>query len=425
MLKPFYLLLVCFIITADAQESLRKYADSLGLNIGVAIRESYITGTGSSATTHNNIVKTEFNTVVCENAMKSQNLAYSKTTYNFSTADNVVDFAIANKMKIRGHTLVWYRQNAQWLISGDREMLLANMKYHIEKVMGHYRGKIYQWDVVNEPFDEAGSGKFRTDNNPWQTVIGEDYIDSAFVYAHAADPGCKLYINEFGTTFPGPKSEALYDKVKEMLDNGIPVHGVGFQCHEGAVEDTVAAGLYAGIKYNFNRFAELGLDLAVTELDIQSSDPKAQADNYRVYLQVALSFPQCRTFVIWGVSDKDSWRSSGTPLIYDGNFKPKPAYDALLAVLKDPTPVVLVDRRARRLTKAGYLVYDRANNTVRVNDPSSNGPAIMEMFDLRGARIAKVTLRANNPLPLSSMKTAPGTALIRVKDEVVRIARDK
>lgn len=414
------LFVVLLLQSVTAQESLRKYADALGLNIGVAIKDSYISGTDAISTTHNAIVKTQFNTVVCENAMKANDIAPTKTSYNFSPADKVVDFAVANKMKIRGHTLVWYFQNASWLTKGPRDTLLANMKYHIQQEVGHYKGKLYQWDVVNEPFAEDGT--FRTINNPWQTIIGDDYIDSAFVYAHAADPDAKLYINEYTTTFPGPKADALYAKVKKMLANGIPVQGVGFQCHEKAVQDLAAAGVAEGFAYSLKRFAALGVELAVTELDLESGDPVSQAANYATYLRVVLAVPQCKTFVLWGVSDKDSWRASGTPLIYDRNFAAKPAYDSLLAVLKKAsTETVPADcHKFDAPLRRGTLHYDRVSNTLSLlTSPWKIDAVLCELFDLRGVKTAVFSLHPEAVVPLASFKHAEGSFIIRSGHETL------
>ncbi|MBN1575295.1 MAG: endo-1,4-beta-xylanase [Chitinispirillaceae bacterium] len=397
-------------------EPLRYYAEKIGLNIGVAIKETYITGNNQ---THNNLVRTEFNTIVCENAMKAQNIAPAQNSYNFSAADQVVNFALQNQMKVRGHTLVWYNQNPSWLSGGSRQSLLSNMKYHIEKVMGHYKGKFYHWDVVNEAFADEGGG-YRS--CPWYTIIGEDYIDSAFVYARRADPGCKLFLNDYNNSYINDKSTAIYNKVKKMLENGIPVHGVGFQCHERTSKMTPE--LFGRIKENFDRFAALGLEIAITEIDIRTesgSNAKVQAEVYATFLRVGMSMPKFTTFMIWGVRDQDSWTGAEqNALIFDNSFRPKPAYDSLLAVLKYPTSLLPVDRRAHYLTQLGDLVFNPANNTVRVNDPLLNRPAVLEMFDLRGARMAKVTLRANYPLPLSSMKTAPGTAVIKAPGTTMR-----
>ncbi len=403
-------LFTLMIFTVDAEETIRTYADRIGLNIGIAIRESYITNSGGSSTIHNEIVKNEFNTLVCENAMKSQNLTRSKGYYDFSTADKVVDFAIANDMKVRGHTLIWYFQNSSWLQQGPRDTLLANMKFHIEKVVDHYKGKVFQWDVVNEPFAAEGTGAYRTQNNPWQTVIGEDYIDSAFVWAHAADPDCKLYLNEFSTTFFCAKSDSLLSKVKRMLANGIPIHGVGFQCHESAFKFEDLPIIYDNMKRNFERFTELGLDIAITELDIESSDRALQGANYRMYLRAAFEIPRFKTLLVWGVSDRDSWRSSGTPLLYDGNFEPKPCHDSLLAFLENPVSVDIAF--PVRFRSEPYVIgigpWTTPSSTYRQHDGR------VELFDLRGARAASIQSShiATAHFPPELLR-ASGTRLVR------------
>lgn len=204
------LFLYCISIPAQDQP-LRYYAEKHGKNIGVAIRESYISQ-GMAA--HNNLVAKEFNTVVCENAMKSSSVTSSKTSYNFSTGDAVVNFAITNKMKIRGHTLFWHGQNAAWISTGTRAQVLDNMNYLAKKMLEHYKGKVFQWDVVNEAYADEGA---TMRNNGYRSIVGADFIDSAFVYAHRADPDCKLFYNDFNIETINVKSDAVYAVTTFMI----------------------------------------------------------------------------------------------------------------------------------------------------------------------------------------------------------------
>jgi endo-1,4-beta-xylanase len=367
-------------IGTSASEPLRDYADKVGFNVGVAIKESYIT---SNNATHNNLVKKEFNTIVCENAMKAQNVAPSKNSYDFTIPDQVVNFALANNMKIRGHTLVWYNQNPDWLASGTRQTLLQNMKYHIEKVMSHYKGKLFQWDVVNEAFADNG-GEYRPEN-PYYQIIGEDYIDSAFVYAHNVDPDCKLFINDYNNSYINDKSTALYNKVKRMVDAGIPVHGVGFQCHERSAKK--APDLYKKIRDNFDRFATLGLEIAITEIDIRLWDSTlaVQGEVYATFMKVALDMPECNTFVVWGVRDQDSWVGADQyALLFDNDFKPKPAYDSLNVLLKNVPPIAIIDHNCNDGLKKPELITKTGTALVQKRPYTS-------MFDLRGVRIGYIT----------------------------------
>lgn len=147
-------------------------------------------------------------------------------------------FAIQAQLQ-QGHTLCWHSQLPSWVTAGlnngvangiyTRESLMGILKNHITTIVSRYKGKVQQWDVVNEPFND-GSGTLRT--SIWQQVIGNDYIDSAFVWAHRADPEAKLYLNEYGSEFTGnTKSNAIYNFLKGIKERGIPITGIGMQCH--------------------------------------------------------------------------------------------------------------------------------------------------------------------------------------------------
>jgi len=330
--------------TVNGQETLRAYADKIGLNIGsCTFYQAYRTDQ-----TYSNTLKREFNTIVAENEMKASSLQPNRGQFNFSRADDMVKWAEENNMKVRGHVLVWHAQNPGFLQNGswNRTTLLQAMKEHIEGVLGHFKPKnktVWEWDVVNEAFHNDGSnGSFRS--SFWKNTIGEDFIDSAFAYAHRADPNVLLFYNDYNTSNVNAKSTAMYNKIKKMLDNGIPIHGVGFQSHQTLEEYTPA--FIASLKENFDRFAKLGLKISVTELDIRIKLPsdqnalKKQADYYREYLETVLANPACRTFMIWGFTDRHSWvpgtfPGTGEALIFNNSYQPKPAHTALLNVLKN------------------------------------------------------------------------------------------
>ena len=216
-MEPMKMISVAFFCCAgvlSAQETLKNYAGKIPLNIGTCVDSNFYQNTQ----TYSNIVKREFNTVACENEMKPASLQPTQGTFSFTLADKIVAFAQQNNMKIRGHTLVWHNQNPNWLAKGSwtRATLLAVMKAHINGVLGHYKGKIIEWDVVNEAFDDSGAGARR--NTFWQNIIGNDYIDSAFTYAYQADPAALLFYNDYSTCTINAKStaEKLGIKVQEI-----------------------------------------------------------------------------------------------------------------------------------------------------------------------------------------------------------------
>ena len=298
--------------------------------------------------------------------MKFQNLSRTERgVYNFQPGDDLVAFAEANNMKVRGHTLVWHSQAAGWFndLTGDaasRDTTFKIMKQHIDTVMGRWRGKIFEWDVVNEVIAQNGgpSPNYRSTSNNASFVSqwfnragGPDYIDSAFVYAHRADSTALLYLNDFGGEFMNDKSDNVYDLVKGLVERDIPIHGVGLQCHfnvSGGSLDTAA------IRQNIRRIAALGLRVSLTEIDIQHGNQgtpsegqlQTQKEKYKALMTVCVTEPSCKSFFTWGVNDNQSWRrpqSSTAPLLFSGTsaITPKPAYFGVVEAL-EAAPVVAV-----------------------------------------------------------------------------------
>ena len=403
--------------TLFAQETLKNYADKIPLNIGTCVDSNFYQNNQAYIT----VLKREFNTVVCQNEMKAASLQPTQGTFTFTTPDKLVAFAQQNNMKIRGHVLVWYSQNPNWLANGNwtRTTLLAAMKAHISGVLGHYKGQIFEWDVVNEAFDDNGAGARRSCF--WQNIIGNDYVDSAFTYAHQADPAALLFYNDYATCTINAKSTAIYNMINTMLANGVPVHGIGFQSHQ-QVSDS-SSSLYGNMKANFDRFAALGLKISITELDVRMVLPSdqsklnAQAEVYRMFMQLALAEPSCRTFMMWGFTDQYSWipaqfPGQGTALIYDANYQPKPAYTALLDVLKTPIAALLpgLSRAARG---NATVTFDALGNAVMVHGGKIGIPLYLEMFDLRGSKTAGMHVQNGCRVPVSSFNVARGTYVLR------------
>jgi endo-1,4-beta-xylanase len=342
---------------AGATTLAAKYGDCFP--IGAAVD-------ASSYKTHGALLKQHFNSVTPENEMKFDSLQHTQGTFTYAAADGIVDFARSNNMRVRGHTLVWHRQNPSWLFSGSADMVLAKLKAHIDAVVGHYKGKLYAWDVVNEAI--MNDGKYRTGNesgdqqsSPWYQALGKSYIAEAFKYAHAADPDAKLFYNDFYNYLPD-KQQGIYDMLKELRDAGVPVHGVGLQCHLNIqpASDMTHQGYYQDVLHleqAIKLYASLGLEVQVTELDLSLYVPgvsytqdqfytaatftdeiKAkQAARYREFFELFRKYGSAISGVtFWGIADDNTWLSefdSGRqdfPLLFDGNHAPKPAYDAVM-----------------------------------------------------------------------------------------------
>ncbi len=316
-------------------ESLRANADRVGFAIGAAVAVGPLKG----ESTYGTVAAGEFNLVVAENAMKFGPLRPSRTTFFWDDADAIVAFAQANRMRVRGHTLVWHNQLSAWLTGGTftRDEMIQILRDHILTVAGRYRGEVMAWDVVNEAL--GNNNTLRTDSI-WYQRIGPEYIDMAFRWAHEADPGALLFYNDYGAELPGARSDAVYALVHGMIQRGVPIHGVGLQMHTSIAWSLSPQSLAA----NIGRFGALGLQVHVTEMDVRIEDSTGdlqgrlaqQASRYRDVLEVCLaSHGVCRALLTWGFTDKYSWLPgfTGHPneagLILDKTYNPKPAYLAL------------------------------------------------------------------------------------------------
>ncbi|WP_433170946.1 endo-1,4-beta-xylanase [Actinoallomurus sp. CA-150999] len=301
---------------ANAASTLKSAAASKGKTFGAAVA-NYHLGESQYAST----LDTEFSGVTPENEMKWDTTEPSRGSFNFGAADSIVAHAQSHGMKIRGHTLVWHNQLPGWVsgISSGSDLNNA-MTNHIAQVAGHYRGKIWYWDVVNEAFNEDGSRR----QSVFQQRIGNAYIENAFRAAHSADPNAKLCYNDYNTDGQNAKSNAIYAMVQDFKNRGVPIDCVGFQSHLGSNQ---VPGDYQA---NLQRFANLGVDVNITELDIAGSGQQ-QADDYAKVVRACVAVSRCTSITTWGVTDKYSWRSGSTPLLFDGNYAKKQAYYSVIS----------------------------------------------------------------------------------------------
>jgi endo-1,4-beta-xylanase len=304
--------------TADAATTLASAAAAKGRYFGTAVAANHL-GEAAYASTLN----TEFNSVTAENEMKWDAVEPTRNSFNFSAADQIVNHAVSRNMTVRGHTLVWHSQLPSWVGSLGAADLRSAMNNHINRVMGQYKGKIHSWDVVNEAFQDGSSGARRS--SPFQDKLGNGFIEEAFRTARAADPAAKLCYNDYNTDGVNAKSNAVYAMVKDFKARGVPIDCVGFQSHFNS--QSPVPGDYQA---NLQRFADLGVDVQITELDIEGSGT-AQATSYGNVVKACLAVTRCTGITVWGVTDKYSWRASGTPLLFDSNYNKKPAYDAVVS----------------------------------------------------------------------------------------------
>ncbi|HTI26110.1 MAG TPA: endo-1,4-beta-xylanase [Kutzneria sp.] len=307
--------------TANAATTLGAAAAAKGRTFATAVAAGHL-GEAAYART----LDTEFSGVTPENEMKWDATEPGRGSFNFGAADTIVNHAVSHGMRVRGHTLVWHNQLPGWVsgISSGTD-LLAAVRNHIAGVVGHFKGKIWYWDVVNEAFADGGSGGLRS--SIFQQRIGNSFIEDAFRAARAADPAAKLCYNDYSIDGINAKSTGVYNMVRDFKSRGVPIDCVGFQGHFSVNQ------VPRDYQANLQRFADLGVDVQITELDIGGSDRTAQAANYRTVVQACLAVARCNDITVWGITDKYSWRASSTPLLFDGNYAKKPAYTSVLQAL--------------------------------------------------------------------------------------------
>ncbi|MBN2442616.1 MAG: endo-1,4-beta-xylanase [Spirochaetales bacterium] len=328
-------LLLCQLPAAEPEgDRLKDLAEPLGLFIGFSAPTNFYSM--SDTIVYQEVAASEFNIVTPENAMKLDAICPTQNNYNFGPSDRLVQFARAHGMQVHGHTLIWYSAQPNWLVNiHSRDQLLSAMNNVIDVILGHFAGQILLWDVVNEAFNENGSYR----SNFWLNVIGEDYIDHAFQYCRQADPAVKLIYNDYNIAEINQKSDGVYNMIESMIFRGIPIDGIGFQMH---ITD---AGIdYQNFADNMARFAALGLEIYITEMDVRipiiytESDLNNQAEIYRQVIERCVDQPACKAIQFWGIPDKYSWITSvfpesGFPLLFDDDYNAKPAYYAVQQAL--------------------------------------------------------------------------------------------
>ena len=343
------------------------YSDILkfenNLTLSAAYKSSFPIGAAvvSSRLDHpreGEILKNHFSSVTAEFEMKWDQLQPGKEVFNFAPADQIIAFAEANDMTVRGHTFVWHSGNPDWLFNTSgagggaptRTELLELLDDHIRTVMTRYQGKIACWDVVNEALSDEFGQIYRVQDNNWLSIIGPDYVKEVFKIARKAandiDPGVKLYYNDYNLEFPDKLQKAV-DLVNALNNEEILVDGIGLQSHLC----TQNPGL-GGIERAITTFSEMGLQVQITELDISvytdrsPSLPytsKMAADHADWYAQIFKLLYQNRNAIsgvtLWGISDPNSWLNQevslpDAPLLFDADYNPKSAFYKVLEIAR-------------------------------------------------------------------------------------------
>jgi endo-1,4-beta-xylanase len=320
--------------------TLGDLAAYLDLDIGFGISNYWLEADEAYKT----LVQREATTVATASGLYFKEVHPQEAVYDFTASDVTVSFAEANSMKIRGHNLVWHHLLPEWLAEGNwtKESLEAVLRDHITTIVGHYKGRVHCWDVVNEPFVWDGPELRPT---LWCNTIGVEYIKLALQWAHEADPSALLFLNEhslFSESFG--KVSAMCSLVSWLRAQDVPIHGVGMQMHLERVKGQPSPVDPVELRAIMRRFGDLGLLVQVTEMDVRIEDPateedlSAQAKIYKDVMQVCADAPNCTSFATWGVSDADSWIPAvypgwGSALLFDENYESKPAYHSLVGLM--------------------------------------------------------------------------------------------
>ena len=327
------------------EQTLRSAAHHHGILISAAATPAHLSDPEYSA-----ILGGEFSALEPENAMKFALIHPRPNTdpqpYDFAPAERLVRFAQDHDMQVRGHTLVWHRQVPDWVTHGNFTPAQLNsiLRDHITKVVRHFGDDVFAYDVVNEAFNDDGSLR----STLWydQPGIGfanggTKYIEQAFEWAHAANANAKLFYNDFDNETINKKSDAIYEMARDFHKRGVPLAGIGFQMHIGLDFDD--PDKLHSLADNLDRFAKLGLEIHITELDIRLRDGDAatlvsQAKLYGEIVHACLQQPNCKFIQTWGVTDKYSWipqsfKGYGWGLLWDDHYQKKPAYSSVLHAL--------------------------------------------------------------------------------------------
>ena len=422
-----------------ADETIRELAKERGRFIGTILNSEWFND--AIEPEFEEIHKTQFNVVVAENEMKFDATEPQEDEFNFAKGDKMVEYAKANKIRVRGHALAWHSQVANWVnnYSGQKEKLLAVLKNHITKVVGHWKGQIAEWDVVNEAVNDDYNADWRSNGSVWYEGIGAEFLDSAFVWAHAADPDAELCYNDYSLEWglrEGSKASFVVEQVKRWKKNGIPITCVGTQTHIEIAHETTPQNVRALAK----ALAELGVTLNITELDIgfpkgeagklTTADYEKQGHLYRQFMDVFLEEPNMGEFVIWGLTDAHSWldeqQGKTEALLYDKQYKPKPAFDSIMVSLK-AHPASEVQTPYTFTDDTTSCTADSCDSSEVVAQSAKLQTLSMRLADrtltIAGSQSAKVELFDMQGRPVFSARSENGSVELKGIPEGLYVAR--
>jgi endo-1,4-beta-xylanase len=329
----------------DPEPTIRELAEQAGILFGSgSVKASESTADDRPANyfsdpRYGETLSEQFNSLSPENEFKWSMVQPEEGVFDFEGLDRMVKFAKRNQMEVKAHSGISRALNPDWLVEKtDPAEFRAAVVDHFNTIMKRYKNKMDRWDIVTEPFTTFGGTGL--EHNLFYERLGPDYVAEVFRIAHAADPKAKLFINENLVEFYPAKRQELYDLVAGLVADGVPIDGVGLQMHE------TFAGPAPGVLTDIvNDYKALGLEVAITELDVHTYDPISQAKIYGDVVAEALA-AGITDISVWGFTDKHlyTWLPGAKPTMFDEEFNPKPAYFAVRDALQDfvdssPAPV--------------------------------------------------------------------------------------
>ncbi|BAL88470.1 putative xylanase [Actinoplanes missouriensis 431] len=365
-----------------AASTLGAAAAQSGRYFGTAVAASRL---GDS--TYSTIAGREFNMITAENEMKPDATQPQRGQFTFSSGDQIYNWATQRGLQVRGHTLAWHAQQPGWMQNLGGSSLRQAMIDHINGVMAHYKGKLAAWDVVNEAFNEDGS---RRNSNLQGT--GNDWIEVAFRTARAADPSTKLCYNDYNIeNWSYGKTQGVYNMIRDFKSRGVPIDCVGLQTHF-----TGGSSLPGNFQTTLQNFAALGVDVALTEVDVTN----ASTSQYAGLTQACLNVPRCIGITVWGVRDSDSWRASENPLLFDRSGAKKAAYTSVLNALNGagPTPSSPAPSGSSNPGGAGRIVGAQSGRCIDVPSASQTNGTRVQLYDCNGQTNQAWTLTSSRQL---------------------------
>ncbi len=311
-------------------DSLKAAAMADGKLVGAAVQSAFLNDVRYSG-----VLDREFDYLTAEYEMKWNTVEPSPGDDNFGPGDAIVGYAESMGMRVKGHTLVWHGSVPAWAADLPPDAFRAAFERHIRTVVAHYDGRVLAWDVVNEAVADGGAG---LRNSVFRDKLGDGYIADAFRLAHEADPQALLFYNDYGGEALNAKADAIYAMLSGLRAQGVPVDGVGLQMHVSAAAPPSAAAVAANIR----RLAGLGLLVNISEMDVRingvpgapAARLDAQRSTYHDLVAVCVAEPACQAVTFWGFTDAHTWIANDSPLLFDAQYVPKPAYDGVLAALR-------------------------------------------------------------------------------------------